>query len=104
MLYVMLSADLSSAEKQRYDFNLKLKGEGFNKLANVDTVWAKSLEGYHNKEGLVASGLKQLLKKFAIELEIPKLTYVVQIGNNAPLGVIIEDYRGTYRVEDFDPA
>ncbi|WP_426215312.1 hypothetical protein [Pseudomonas sp. DWRC2-2] len=104
MLYVMLSLDLSGAENQRYAFNQQLEVEGFQKLTNVDTVWTTSIEGYDDKEGLVARGFKKFFKDTAVKFEIPKLTYVVQIGNSEALGVLIELRYGAYEIEDFDPT
>lgn len=103
MIHTMLSLDLKDAKPQRYSFDKKMKEEGFHKLANVDTVWAHSVEGYAGKEGLIARAFKQFLKDLVTELEIPAISYVVQIGNTVPLGVRIEKVNGIYRVQDFEP-
>jgi len=104
MLQVMLSVDLSQGEKQRPDFNKELLEAGFIKLSNVDTVWGLTVPGnVESKTKEAELVIRKRLKTIVANLEIPKISFVAQIGNNKPVGAVIEKIHGTYEVEEFNP-
>lgn len=106
MLHVLLSLDLKNATEQRDDFYNKLAGIEFVKVRGVDTVWVRPMKITPSQETIddLIRSMHTILKDTTERLEIEKISYVLQMGNTAPIGVVVEKVRGNYQVDEFDPA
>jgi hypothetical protein len=106
MLHVLLSLDLKNATEQRDDFYKKLAGIEFVKVRGVDTVWVRPMKITPSQETIddLIRSMHTILKDTTERLEIEKISYVLQMGNTAPIGVVVEKVRGNYQVDEFDPA
>lgn len=106
MLHVLLSLDLKNATEQRDDFYKKLAEIKFVKVYGVDAVWVNPMRVTPSQETIddLIRSMHTILKDTTERLKIDKISYVLQMGNTAPIGVVIERVRGAYRVDEFDPA
>lgn len=107
MIHILLSLDLKNAEPQQRDaFYKKLVETEFIKLRGVDTVWAYPFPKAPVQEVIdkAVPIIRTMLKETVEELEIQKISYILQMGNTAPIGVVVEKVRGNYHVDEFDPT
>lgn len=106
MIHIFLSLDLRNANEQRDAFYNKLGAVNFIKVDGVDTVWILPMNITPTQERIdeVAGYIHTVLKDTVKKLDIERISYVLQMGNTPPTRVVVEKVRGTYRVDEFDPA
>ncbi|MGY2964649.1 hypothetical protein ACVWZP_005598 [Pseudomonas sp. TE36184] len=107
MIHILLSLDLKNADPQQRDaFYKKLVENEFIKLRGVDTVWAYAFPRAPVQEVIdkVVRVTHLMLKEAVEDLEIQKVSYILQMGNTAPIGIVVEKVRGNYHVDEFDPT
>ncbi|PMY44720.1 MULTISPECIES: hypothetical protein [Pseudomonas] len=100
MIRVLLSLDLKKSEDERNAFYAFLKGKGWNKTHDVDTVWTLEYENANPNDDTyrkIKNDIKATLIEAAEELKLRRIEYVAQIGNAEYIARAIRTDEGVYK-------